>query len=384
MAAKVRTTLSILSLWTLIWVGFHLFDGSQVTSQQSPSVCRYNVTDSRCKKILLWNNADRIEMASFGRGHQAFVRQQCPVQDCFLAAHPSPIPLQLFDAVVIFVQQVKELPPAGQRSPNQRFVFFSQEPPVMLPIEPTRYDHYFNWTMTYRRNSDIRFLYGRVHPLTQLSEEEIPSKIKAPASVNYAENKTRLVAWMVSHCQTYSQREVYVQRLRRYIDVDVYGKCGSFRCRRSAKHWLSYPHCYDLIEQRYKFYLSFENSICNDYVTEKFFHILEHNVVPVVFGGADYSSIAPLHSYIDALQYTPAQLADYLRLLDNNDTLYNQFFWWKPYYKVEAGVGLTARNGFCDLCAKLHQDDTRRVHDSLVLEWSNETQCRKLPDTLGL
>ena len=133
----------------------------------------------------------------------------------------------------------------------------------------------------------------------------------------------------------------------------------------------------------YKFYLSFENSICNDYVTEKFFHILEHNVVPVVFGGADYNSIAPPHSYIDALQYTPAQLADYLRLLDNNDTLYNQFFWWKPYYQVEAGVGLTARNGFCDLCAKLHLDDTRRVHDSLVLEWSNETQCRKLPDILA-
>ena len=30
----------------------------------------------------------------------------------------------------------------------------------------------------------------------------------------------------------------------------------------------------------YKFYLAFENSICPDYVTEKFFNILQYNVIP--------------------------------------------------------------------------------------------------------
>ena len=34
----------------------------------------------------------------------------------------------------------------------------------------------------------------------------------------------------------------------------------------------------------YKFYFAFENSLCDDYITEKFFNMLKHNIVPVVLG----------------------------------------------------------------------------------------------------
>ena len=48
-----------------------------------------------------------------------------------------------------------------------------------------------------------------------------------------------------------------------------------------------------------QFYLSLENSLCADYVTEKFWKVLGHNVIPVVLNGANMSNIAPNHSYID-------------------------------------------------------------------------------------
>jgi alpha-1,3-fucosyltransferase len=38
-----------------------------------------------------------------------------------------------------------------------------------------------------------------------------------------------------------------------------------------------------MIEVKYKFYSSVENSICNDNVTEKFFEIMNHDIVPVVY-----------------------------------------------------------------------------------------------------
>jgi len=56
------------------------------------------------------------------------------------------------------------------------------------------------------------------------------------------------------------------------------------------------------------YYCSFENSICDDYVTEKFFKVLGYNIVPIVLGGANYYKIAPNKSYINVRDFeSPAR-----------------------------------------------------------------------------
>ena len=54
-----------------------------------------------------------------------------------------------------------------------------------------------------------------------------------------------------------------------------------------------------MMERDYKFYIAFENSICRDYVTEKFYNTLLFNTVPIVYSGANFSAIAPKGSYIN-------------------------------------------------------------------------------------
>ncbi|RXG72122.1 Alpha-(1,3)-fucosyltransferase C, partial [Armadillidium vulgare] len=81
--------------------------------------------------------------------------------------------------------------------------------------------------------------------------------------------------------------------------VDIYGKCGSLDCG----DLLHFSDCYKKFEDEYKFYFSFENSICADYITEKFFNILRLYLVPVVFGGGDYSAVSPPHSYINVRKF---------------------------------------------------------------------------------
>ena len=90
---------------------------------------------------------------------------------------------------------------------------------------------------------------------------------------------------------------------------------------------VSNSKCHEYIEKNYMFYLSFENSICEDYVTEKFWKFLNGNLVPVVLGGANYDKIAPPHSFINAMDFSsPNDLAEYLKYLISNSTAYNEYF----------------------------------------------------------
>ncbi|EFX73041.1 hypothetical protein DAPPUDRAFT_58354 [Daphnia pulex] len=354
-----------------------------VIPNRTANVTRNN--NNRYQSILIWNSPDRIETSAFGLGHEPFIRNGCQVSDCVIFDNETALPLKEYDAIVMNMHVIwlTELPYFKRRQ-HQRFIFMTQESPAsMLFLRVKTLKNYFNWTMSYRRNSDIQFRYGRIlpgpsAPKTRAETRKLIKSTRQSSAKNYAANKIHLAVWMASHCETPSLRETYVRQLSKFIPVDVYGGCGNFSCIRNDSHWLSDPKCYDMLEAKYKFYLSFENSICEDYVTEKFFEIMNHDIIPVVYGGANYSRIAPPHSYIDALQFTPETLAQYLKVLDANDQLYNEYFWWKGHYAVESGVEQMARHGFCDLCKKLHQEDEGVVkfYPQLVSEWDPKKKCK--------
>ena len=343
-------------------------------------------TNRRIKSILIWNSPNRYESGvDFGDGPEAFTANGCSVTECQIIRNRtlSQLTFDQYDAVVFNLMEASLVPLPEEEGLNrfehQRFVLLSQEAPNTVPIRPEKFINFFNWTMSYRLDSDVLLVYGRVRPINASVQD--PHVVRRfirethTSTKNYAKSKTKSVVWMATHCSTAGKRETYIDELRKYIDVDVYGGCGDLKCARNEQHWISHPKCYDRLEAQYKFYLSFENSICNDYATEKFFQILAHHLVPIVYGRVNYSRLAPPHSYIDAMQYTPRQLARYLHKLVNNDTLYNEFFWWKEHYTVEAGMEQMVQHGFCDLCQKLHEDTTVKVYDGIKSLWGWQTQC---------
>ena len=192
--------------------------------------------------------------------------------------------------------------------------------------------------MTYRLDSDIPRPYGwftdknsprQFFPPSSLAWRQ-PTALSEARKRKYQHPKPKLVAWIVSNCNTHSNREDYVELLKKHIQVDVFGACGKLKCGRVDDH--NSEECNKMLENDYKFYLSFENSFCSGYITEKFYKIMSLNIVPVVMGGADYKARAPPKSYIDVLDFeSPKHLAEFLSQLAHNDEEYLSYFWWKVF-----------------------------------------------------
>ena len=310
-----------------------------------------------------------------------FVRAKCDRNDCLTTTDRRL--LNQSDIILFHARDLDpdDLPPAGWRNPRQHFIFFNYESPVHTDLAKLRlhFNHYFNRTMTYRRDSDIVSLhpYGRVECLDRLKNpqcrdfphrNDVTRQEKEPDWAQLLPtmpvdltNKNRTVAWFVSNCHTDSRRELLVRNLSLYIPVDVYGDCpGGHKCQNR-------PQCDRMLGQFYRFYLSFENSLCPDYVTEKLYRALAHRTVPVVFGGADYSLYLPAGSYIDAREFShPKQLADHLKRLMVDDDLYLKYFSWIDHYRVDPAP----LDGWCQLCRLVDDLPKPKIYDDIAAWWA--------------
>ena len=134
------------------------------------------------------------------------------------------------------------------------------------------------------------------------------------------------------------------------------------------------PSVPQMVERNYKFYLSFENSHCDEYITEKLYNVMSMDIVPVVMGGANYSHALPPHSYIDASDFeNPRELAAYLMKLHADDALYYEFFRWKTDWVCRP----YSQEFLCDLCAYSSDNRWRRQQlDSIEHFFSPQSECR--------
>ncbi|XP_027050975.1 galactoside 3(4)-L-fucosyltransferase-like [Pocillopora damicornis] len=294
-------------------------------------------------------------------------RIPCAVQACRISYNRKD--LNRSDAVIF---HGRDLPSVSHmkrimkfKTPHQRWVYFTHESPQFTFYEPWLYNGFFNWTMSYRRDSDF-FVPYRTY--TQLQPDEIENE--ETQDRNYASSKDRLVVWVVSHCQ--GLREEFVKKLMKYVKVDVFGWCSK-RFNQTETCPRQSSACDDTLK-RYKFILAFENSYCSDYVTEKYWYMpFDHDIVPVVFGGASYDQkIAIPGSFINVLDFASIKtLADYLLFLDRNENAYNEYFSWRKRYKPVLPESWT-----CHMCAALNNISIpSKVYKNLEDFWGERSDC---------
>ncbi|CAH1788846.1 unnamed protein product [Owenia fusiformis] len=331
-----------------------------------------NLPLKRKKTILLYNSFWEMKGWQFGVGSEPFKKKKCHYDQCRVTHNRSL--LESSDAVLFHITQLGQDKPKI-RFPHQRWVFFQMESPVLNANEYKNWNGLFNWTMTYRRDSDIHIRYGAVLPTSETKDMYFYHSSNA-IKLN-ATKKTKPLAWLVSHCYTQGKREKLMKQLQKYTPVDIYGGCSNknLRCARNTSAHDAQYDCFMMLGQKYKFHFAAENSMCKSYVTEKLFNTLAYGMVPLVYGHEDYSEILPPHSYIDITKFKNAEsLATLLTDLHNDDQRYDEYFAWKKNYTA-FGYTDSYHLSWCDLCEKLHTDTTPKVYDHIDQWWNEDTDC---------
>lgn len=195
---------------------------------------------------------------------------------------------------------------------------------------------------------------------------------------NFATGKDKLLVLVQSHCKTIDGiREDFFHALNKIVKVDVYGKCGGVFGRVACPRWSK--KCAETLK-RYKFYVSLENSICEDYITEKYWKAaFDINAVPIVFGLSFFKELAIPGSYIDASAFpTLNGLVEYIKYLDKNNTAYNEYFAWRQHYKLT-----NLEPWPCRLCKMLHNKSLPlKTYLDFDEYFDPEKVCRRLSRTI--
>jgi hypothetical protein len=211
--------------------------------------------------------------------------------------------------------------------------------------------------------------------------------------------RTEFALSIISNCAANSERQTYIGHLTDYLGserIHQYGACGNRKLppapiKNAAK-----------VIAKYKFYLSFENTIQHGYVSEKLFTVLNMQLLPVYMGAMNVPNITKVPSFIKAHDYnSPKELAEYLLYLDSHPEAYARYHLWRKdtslftedylelvkrkfpgqqelrFYKSGKGVLRTA--GCCRLCNLpfLDEEIAKRTDKDLVQHILSKEQIDK-------
>jgi hypothetical protein len=222
-------------------------------------------------------------------------------------------------AAVVFHIPAMRKPKLVRKRRGQLWVAWSMESEVNYPLlADQRFMENFDLTMTYRQSADIWCPY-----LPDISAFEAALAAPVPPK-----NAGVPVVMFQSSAINRSGRNSFVLELMKHIGIHSY---GSFLKNRPLPIEDRGHETKLSVIGAYKFCIGFENSIAQDYVTEKFFDPFLAGTVPVYLGAPNIDMFAPgENTFIDASKFSsPLQLAQFLAQLESDEKAYRRYFEWR-------------------------------------------------------
>ncbi|KAF0986296.1 hypothetical protein HZS_1281 [Henneguya salminicola] len=213
---------------------------------------------------------------------------------------------------------------------------------------------FYHWVSSFYHTSFFRIPFGYYQDAR--NKKKIDSKVQE----GFLYRKSAALA-IVSNCNSANSiRDKYIAELSKNFPVDLFGKCyNNYIDKRERAIKLN----------EYKFYLSFENVHCDEYITEKYWDTVQYGTIPIILGTEKYLKGILKNSYINVFDFqSPKQLSEYLNFVSSNKTEYFKYHLWRKYY--------SAYNYIPDSCKLLN-----KITKSLKSKMLDDPTINKIADT---
>ena len=260
---------------------YHVFDGIQYP--QHIQLYQNNSINFEClnrksstKTIFALNKFYGKDDFAYGLGKiKPFVKNHCPITNCELTNNLKKLNQSQFIVVSLTDKLDENIRIA--RSFRQRWVAVILESQINYP-NLDQFNNAFSFTADFKAESKFGINYESQKGFRWGFNRTFND------SHDYSQGKSGFMGALISNCEgLYSKRPRYIEELRKYVNISIFGGCGH-PCPEKEKE-----DCRAMIGRKFKFYFAAENSLCQDYITEKFFLLLKYDIVLVVYGFGNYS-----------------------------------------------------------------------------------------------
>eukprot|EP01064_Diplonema_japonicum_P035405 TRINITY_DN765_c4_g6_i1.p1 TRINITY_DN765_c4_g6~~TRINITY_DN765_c4_g6_i1.p1 ORF type:complete len:436 (+),score=40.73 TRINITY_DN765_c4_g6_i1:41-1309(+) len=230
-------------------------------------------------------------------------------------------------------------------------------------------DPLFNWTMSYRHDSDVPFPYlwdiffristekrfeGRGN-VTMFEADALRSKVPEASAV-------------VGNC--IEERKKMLNSIATMFPSKLKGRCWS-------GEWVE-DHELTRDLQHSLFHYAFENSYCMDYITEKYWRVLTWGSIPLVNGPPEAYPGAPINTNNFN---SSKEFAKYLHRVVTTPSLLHHHLSYRPYAAEALHPVQGNRIGWCELCNRLTSSQPHQHYPSIEQWISHGNQA--CPDVKG-
>eukprot|EP01100_Stratorugosa_tubuloviscum_P001797 TRINITY_DN1404_c0_g1_i2.p1 TRINITY_DN1404_c0_g1~~TRINITY_DN1404_c0_g1_i2.p1 ORF type:complete len:376 (-),score=119.83 TRINITY_DN1404_c0_g1_i2:87-1214(-) len=253
------------------------------------------------------------------------------------------------------------------------------------PFSPNLY------SILFTREAKSHYRYLQDPEFAKKIDFEISYKLNATVTYGYCQNWHKSFEWLynretvsvnasgiptlfVSNCgqdqlENSNHRTEFIKELLQHLEIKSYGRCFNNQPtppegRRFTDTAEGYKYS---IISKHKFHLAFENIQEEDYVTEKIWQSFESGSIPIYWGAPNIDAFIPSkNSIIRADHFSPKVLAQYIKLIDSNKELYDEFFTWKKQPIPESFIKI--QNSICggvhELCHKIRDAKIAKINNN--------------------